>query len=339
MKIIIISLSYLPNVGGLENVMAGLAEEFSQEHEVVVYTKTKGGTTEENFPYTIVREWSLITLWEAIKIADVFIEANISLKTFWIGLLNYKKWFVIHHTCYEGHGKSFFDKIKENIRNYSTYFSKNIACSFFVASSLKGKSIVIPNFYNNFNFKIYSTEKIPNSLVFLGRLVSQKGVDLILEAMCVLKQQGKIYQLTIVGNGPEERNLKSIVNQFDLQDSVFFKGTLKNEALALELNNHELMVIPSRCKEAFGIVALEGLACGCKIVCPDEGGLKEAAGPSSYLYRHNDLESLIDAIEQSHAGLLNIENATKVQAHLKQHRKGVIAKKYLNYIKSTLGDK
>jgi glycogen(starch) synthase len=339
MKIIILSLSYLPNVGGLENIMAGLAEEWSNGHDVTVYTIFKGGTTEENYPYKIVRDWSFITLWKAITIADVFIEANISLKTFWIGLLNRKKWIVIHHTCYAGHQNVHFDTIKDNIRNNLTCFSKNIACSYFVESSLKGKSIVIPNFYYNQTFKIHSVDKIPNSLIFLGRLVSDKGVDLLLEALFVLKQQGKKYQLTIIGKGPEEFNLKTLVNQLELQDTVFFKGILKDEALALELNKHKVMVIPSRWKEPFGIVALEGLACGCKIVCPDEGGLKEAAGPSSYLYRHNDLESLINAIEQSHDSLLNIKNATKVQAHLKRHSKGVIAKKYLNYIKSTLGDK
>jgi glycogen(starch) synthase len=332
MKIVILSLSYLPNVGGLENIMAGLAEEWSNGNDVSVYTNFKGGPTKEILPYTIVRGWSFITLWKAITIADVFIEANISLKTFWIGLLNHKKWFVIHHTCYAGHQNFYFDTIKDNIRNYLTCFSKNIACSCFVENSLKGKSIVIPNFYNNHTFKIHSVDKIPNSLIFLGRLVSDKGVDLLLEALFVLKQQGKKYQLTIIGKGPEEFNLKTLVTKFELQESVFFKGILKDEALALELNKHEVMVIPSRWKEPFGIVALEGLACGCKIVCPDEGGLKEASGRGSYLYRHNDLESLIFTISKASSDFSYNFNDSSVKSHLNEHTKNVIANRYLEFL-------
>jgi glycosyltransferase involved in cell wall biosynthesis len=339
LKIIIISHSFLPNVGGLENIMAGLATEWSKSHDVIVYTKVKIRTTELILPYNIVRHWNLFSLWVAIANADVFVEANISLKTFWLGLLNYKKWVVIHHTCYSGHQNICFDIFKDNIRNYLTFFSNNIACSSFVARSLIGKSLVIPNFYNNQIFKKHSVVKQPNSLVFLGRLVSDKGVDLLLHAMYVLKQRGYKYHLTIVGDGPEDVTLKSIVNRFELQESVIFKGILKDNALALELNKHSTMIIPSRWKEPFGVVALEGLACGCRIICPHEGGLKEAAGSSAFLYVHNNLNSLIDVIERSSFSLLNIENDVKVQAHLLEHNQVVIAKRYIDYLNDLINEK
>ncbi len=319
--------------------MAGLATEWSKSHDVIVYTKVKIRTTELILPYTIVRHWNLFSLWVAIANADVFVEANISLKTFWLGLLNYKKWVVIHHTCYSGHQNICFDIFKDNIRNYLTFFSNNIACSRFVARSLIGKSLVIPNFYNNQIFKKHSVIKKPNSLVFLGRLVSDKGVDLLLHAMYVLKQRGYKYHLTIIGDGPEDVTLKSIVNRFELQESVIFKGVLKDKALALELNKHSIMIIPSRWKEPFGVVALEGLACGCRIICPHEGGLKEAAGSTAFLYVHNNLNSLIDVIERASFSLLNIENDVKVQAHLLEHNQVVIAKRYIDYLNYLIYEK
>jgi glycosyltransferase involved in cell wall biosynthesis len=319
--------------------MAGLATEWGNSHDVIVYTKVKIRTTELNLPYTIVRHWNLISLWVAIANSDVLVEANISLKTFWLGLLNYKKWVVIHHTCYSGHQKFYFDILKDNIRNILTLFSNNIACSSFVARSLIGKSLVIPNFYNNQIFKKHSIVKNPNSLVFLGRLVSDKGVDFLLHALYVLKQRGYKYHLTIVGDGPEEFTLKSIVNKLELRESVIFKGILKDKALAWELSKHSIMIIPSRWKEPFGVVALEGLACGCRIICPDEGGLKEAAGSNALLYVHNNLNSLIDVIERSSYSLLNIENDDKVQAHLLEHNQVVIAKRYIDYLNDIINEK
>jgi glycosyltransferase involved in cell wall biosynthesis len=130
--------------------------------------------------------------------------------------------------------------------------------------------------------------------------------------------------------------LRKIVRKLDLENLVSFEGTLKGKELSLALNQHDVMVIPSRCKEAFGIVALEGLACGCKIVCPDEGGLKEAAGKGSFIYRHNDLASLIVSIELAFAYSSNIEYDLILQAHLKQHCQASIANQYLDFINLTL---
>jgi glycogen(starch) synthase len=329
LKIIIVSLSFLPNVGGLENIMAGLAEEFSKEHEVIVYTKTKELIIDNSFSYSIIREFNFFTLWSVVKKADFYLEANISLKTFLVGICFYRKWFVTHQTSYEKNLNGFF-------KNCLTFFSNNISCSNFVKYRTFGKSIVIHNFFNNDLFKFYPTIKLKSSIVFLGRLVSDKGADLLIQAINILIKKGSNFQLTIIGNGPEEEGLRNIVNDLRLQHHIFFKGVLKGQSLVAELNKHDIMVIPSRWKEPFGIVALEGLACGCKIVCPNEGGLKEAAGPCSFLYHHNDLKSLIDAIEQSNCSLFNVECEARVQEHLKQHNKKEITNKYLEYIKFSL---
>lgn len=337
MKIVVLSLSFLPNVGGLENIMAGLAIEWSKGHDVKVYTKTKIDNTESSVSYQIIRKFNLFTLFTAVKHADVFIEANISLKTCLVGLINIKKWHVIHHTYYGGYQTSFLDEFKRKLKIILTLFSKNISCSHFVSSYILGKSVVIPNFYNDEIFKLYSLERNKKSLVFLGRLVTEKGVDFLLYALGILKNRGQKYQLSIIGEGPEELNLREIVRNLDLDNLVSFKGTLRGDELSMELNCHDVMVIPSRCKEAFGIVALEGLACGCKIVCPDEGGLKESAGQSSFLYRYNDLASLTVSIELAFAHFSNVDNFFIINDHLNQHIQSKIANKYLDYINCSLG--
>jgi glycosyltransferase involved in cell wall biosynthesis len=309
--------------------MAGLAHEWSKNHEVTVLTKVKAVSPEYHFSFRILPKFNLISLFSSVKRADIFIEANISFKTFVIGLLFCKKWFVIHHTTYSSN-------LSGKFKNLLTLFPFNIACSHFVAKSLKGNSFVIPNFYNSELFKIHSSDRELNSLVFLGRLVSDKGVDLLLEALYVLNQQGAKYQLTIIGIGPEECNLRNLVNRLNLENFVIFKGVLKGKDLVCELNRHNVMVIPSRWKEPFGIVALEGLACGCKIVCPDEGGLIEAAGHTSFLFHHNNLESLRFAIKKAVSYFSTNDFNVKVQAHLNQHTQELIANRYLDYINSSL---
>jgi glycogen(starch) synthase len=326
MKIVIVSLSFLPNIGGLENIILGLAEEWSDYHEVVVYTKTPDNNHNSRFSFSIIRKFSLFSLFQSVKEADLYLEANISLYTSLVGLWFHKKWHISHQTCYTN---TFFGKLKNTL----SYISNNISCSHFVSNELLGNSVIIPNFYNDLLFKSSPLIKHRNSIVFLGRLVSDKGVDLLLEALHVLKHQRKTYQLIIIGDGPEENYLINLVNKFNLQDFVIFKGVLKGQELVLELNRHEIMVIPSKWKEPFGIVALEGLACHCKIVCPDEGGLKEASGSSAFLYRHNSLESLVTSIETASSSEIYFENNNSIKQHLFQHSQKVIANQYLEYFK------
>lgn len=97
MRIVIVSLTYLPSIGGLERVMSGLALKWSEEHEIIVFTKNESTEKDILFPYKIVRQFSLFTLYKSVKNADIYLEANISLYTALIGLLQIKKWWVVHH--------------------------------------------------------------------------------------------------------------------------------------------------------------------------------------------------------------------------------------------------
>ena len=58
------------------------------------------------------------------------------------------------------------------------------------------------------------------------------------------------------------------------------------------LNRHRVLVAPSLYNEPFGIVALEGIACGCVVVGSAGGGLKEAIGPCGETFRNGDAADL-----------------------------------------------
>ncbi len=103
------------------------------------------------------------------------------------------------------------------------------------------------------------------------------------------------------------------------------------------LNRHQLLAIPSRWEEPFGVVALEAMACGCMPVAADAGGLPEAVGDAGMLFANGNAAALADSI----GTLLNdpalIEALRgRAAAHLARHRPGVVAEQYLAVFEEAL---
>ncbi len=330
MKIAMVSLTFLPKVGGLENIMAGLAEEWAKaNHDVTVFTDVPGDGN-DNGPYPIVRQFSLSQLSSAVKAADVFVEANISLKTCVIGLLNRKKWFVTHHLHYS-HERGWKGKLK----NYLTRFCHNISCSQYIAGTIAGKGIVINNFYSPLFQKTGSIQQT-KELVFLGRLVSDKGVDVLIHAMHALQQKQLNYSLTIIGNGPEKEHIEQLIENYGLKH-ISMSGVIKGQELVEELNKHRVMVVPSIWEEPYGVVVLEGLASGCLMVCSNKGGLPEAANGFGILYNNNDPQLLANALEQAMENLGEYEKQeAKITEYLSGRKAAVVAQQYIHHFTKTI---
>src|SRR5690606_36216333 len=122
-------------------------------------------------------------------------------------------------------------------------------------------------------FKIYPDEPRTFDFVFVGRLVSQKGCEMLIDACAQLTVP---FTLNIIGNGVEAEKLMEKVLTLGLEKQIRFLGRMDGEPLAKMLNRHKVMIVPSMDVEGFGIVVLEGLACGCKLIVSNAGGLTEA---------------------------------------------------------------
>ncbi len=107
--------------------------------------------------------------------------------------------------------------------------------------------------------------KRPRSIVFVGRLVAQKNVESLIDAM-----QGFDSELTIVGDGPLRADLERRAAGL----RVTFAGVVPNENLPGLLNRHELFVLPSR-YEGMPKVLLEAMACGLACVATDIPGNRD----------------------------------------------------------------
>nr|WP_303246104.1 glycosyltransferase [Synechococcus sp. HK05] len=166
------------------------------------------------------------------------------------------------------------------------------------------------------------------SIVFVGRLVSDKGVDMLLRAFAALHRPQ--WRLSIVGDGPERKVLQALSQELQLGNSVSFLGAMQGEQLVRLLNQHELMVVPSRWREPFGVVALEGLACGCVVLASDGGGLPDAVGPAGLLFKRGDEVDLTRKLAQlmDDAPMRAMLRA-RTPAHLEAFQQQAVCDRYL----------
>ena len=312
-----------------------LAAEFvRQGHEVKLACQTKAADS-KSFPFEVFRGSSPYQLLKLTRWCDIYFQANVSLKGIWPLLITRRPLAVSHNGWYSRpDGRiGWQDHLKQRVAR----FSHNISVSRAVADHLSSKSIVVPNAYREDLFYPMPEVCRRKELVFLGRLVSDKGADLLLESLAQLKNQGLRPQLTIIGCGPEESKLRRQSKDLFLCDQIEFVGSKTGAELTGILNQHQIMVVPSRWREPFGIVALEGIACGCVVVGSEGGGLKDAIGPCGMTVPNGDVPALTHALAEI---LLDerkqIECRSHAKAHLVRHRKEVVARSYLDFFETIL---
>ena len=291
MKILLGSHHFFPSSGGIETVSNLLAREFvKQGHEVRVVTQTPGNG---DFPFPVIREPWPFELIRQARWCDVFLQNNISLRTLWPLLFIRRPLFVTHQTWITNPDGStgWQHWLKRRVLRHATSF----AISGAIAESLPVPSLLIGNPYDENVFRDSPAPPRARELIFVGRLVSDKGAGLLLDAVKLVNPKP---QLTIVGDGPERPALEKQVIDLQLEAQVEFAGSRHGEQLADLLRRHEVLVVPSLWQEPFGIVALEGIACGCVVIGSAGGGLSEAMGRCGVTFQNGKARALADAIER-----------------------------------------
>ena len=331
MKILFCSHVFAPSIGGIETVGRILAEEFSRAgSSVTVVTNTHG--SEDCQAYKVVRRPSLRQLRELACNTDVVFQNNISLKTLLPLLPARKPVVVVHHGCVTR---------PDGRRGWQEYLKlallplcHNIAVSESVASALPVKTVVIGNPFEAEKFAPFRETPRTKDIVFLGRLVSDKGCDLVLRALRLLKDEGISPSLTIIGDGTDMPVLKRLADELGILEQVKFQGAMGG-GRGREVAQHKIIVIPSTWAEPFGLVALEGIAAGCVPVASRAGGLPEAVGPCGMLFANGDVNALAAALKSLLASdSLRAELMAGSDRHLEHFQPERVAKEYLQLLHS-----
>jgi glycosyltransferase involved in cell wall biosynthesis len=333
MKILFCSYVFAPSIGGIETVSRILAEEFSRlGSAVTVVTSTRGEQVAA--AYEVIRRPSLVKLRRLAANSDIVFQSNISLKTLLPLLTSGKPIVITHHGCITRvDGRRGW---KEHFKLSLLGRCQNIAISQAVAAALPVKSLVIEDPFEPDEFTDTGKDIRDKDIVFLGRLVSDKGCDLAIRALALLKKEGLYPSFTVIGDGPEMPALKLLTAELGLADQVEFLGTIR-EGRGKVVAGHKIMVIPSIWEEPFGVVALEAIAAGCAVVASRGGGLPEAVGPCGLLFPNGDVTALASALKDllTSPGLRDKLTAGKNQ-HLERFQPEVVAKRYLEVFETAM---
>lgn len=133
----------------------------------------------------------------------------------------------------------------------------------------------------------------PPTIGYYGRLVPEKGVDTLIDAVALLPHHPR---LVIVGAGESLDDLKARANERGLGDRVTFRGTMPSAKIPAFLREVDIIVVPSRTrpnwKEQFGRVIVEAMSCGVAVVGSDSGEIPNVIGDAGLTFPEGDVAAL-----------------------------------------------
>jgi len=138
----------------------------------------------------------------------------------------------------------------------------------------------------------------PPTVVFAGRLVWEKGVDVLVKAFAQVKGHCPAAQLLIAGDGPECDRIRTQIEHLGLSDAVTLLGHLPRHDMEQRFDQAWVQAVPSRWAEPFGMVAAEAMMRGTAVVASATGGLTEVvqAGCTGMLVPPEAIGTLAQAL-------------------------------------------
>jgi glycosyltransferase involved in cell wall biosynthesis len=133
-------------------------------------------------------------------------------------------------------------------------------------------------------------------VLFVGRLIEEKGILVLAEALRKLSVDGRLLRARIVGDGGDRERMEAALRDIGTL-SVTFTGSQTGSALAHSYASSRILVVPSTTHpEGQAIVVAEGMAFGLPVVVSDQAVLKEVIGDAGVIVRNGDAEGLASAL-------------------------------------------
>lgn len=373
MKILLYSKAFHPMVGGVETVSVTLAEMFTKlGHECEVLTPVENPEP-DTFNYTVHRNLKFSEIIKLVRNADIVISKGASLTLVPYCMLLAKPFLWIHAgyqaSCVDGLGwvdsepspltpkaslafhyqkSGLLYAIKSAFKLYVRRFvskyvvAMNVAVSDWVAMRQPFKRQVrIHNPFPLHRFaKAQQSTKPDYHFLYVGRLVSEKGVDILIKAFALLVQQNseKNLKLLIVGDGNCQTALEEQVKAAGIEENITFAGRKTGNELIQAIQQSEIAIVPSQWEEPMGGVAVELLAAGKLLIVSKNGGLAECVGDAALLFDNGNCEMLAERMWQ----LLNDEELktslrSKAQEQLQKFEPEMLARQYISLFNQILG--
>jgi len=164
-------------------------------------------------------------------------------------------------------------------------------------------------------------------VLFVGRLVSEKGIPELLEAVT---KWNKNITLAIIGSGPYEKQIKKLETEIN---NLQFFGKKNQDKLPKYYSAADLVIVPSTHEEGFGRVIIESLACSTPVVGSNRGAIPEAMNETVGELIDVNPKNIIEIVETYYVDprrLQKLSNNTKnfVRKYYSENNVGKIVKTY-----------
>ncbi|WP_165372812.1 glycosyltransferase family 4 protein [Pengzhenrongella frigida] len=332
--VVLVTSSFLPRFGGVEEHTLNVARQLRDRgHRVVVWAVEQGDDDVPRAVDGIpVRYLPCPLPARSGKAMLHFVAALPAAVARWVAAWRADRPDVLHVQCFgpngvyawalsrcartplvvSSHGETFMDAdgafessalLRGALRAALRSADAVTACSAFTAAHLvagyglpAGRGQVVPNGIDTQEAGGQAPPWLPVSYVLgVGRLVHNKGFDLLIDAFATLDRDD--VRLVIGGDGPELGALRAQVDALGLSGQVLLPGRLSRAEVVAVMAGATALVVPSRI-EAFGITILEGWRAGIPVVATRRGGPPEfvADGVTGLLVDPEDRGQIANAI-------------------------------------------
>jgi glycosyltransferase involved in cell wall biosynthesis len=138
----------------------------------------------------------------------------------------------------------------------------------------------------------------PLCFAYVGRLVGEKGVPVLLGAARKLVGRGYDFRLKIIGDGPERTKLEEMTDRYGLRDRTLFPGSLQGEALQQALQRVCVAIMPSVWEDVAPLTAIEHMLQGRLLIASDIGGLGELVDGVGLKFPPGNIDSLASCLQR-----------------------------------------
>jgi glycosyltransferase involved in cell wall biosynthesis len=295
-----------------------------------------GGCDDTKFPFRVVRHPGVIRLWQLVRDSDVIHAAGPAFLPMFLAWLSRKRFVVEHHgyqaTCPNGlfvhqpdraicPGHFQAGRYGECFRCLRSEFSSGWTATKLLAfmfprhwlARAATTNIAVTNHVDN-RQKLPHTkvvyhgieDPLPNPeqvipyqklrIAYVGRLVPEKGIPVLLEAAKILKAEVHDFEIRIIGDGSERSKLEDLIRREKLESCTSITGFLTGDAFTRALRDISVVVMPSTWEETAGLAAIEQMMRGRLVIAADIGGLTEVVGDTGLKFTPGDPESLANCL-------------------------------------------
>ncbi len=332
-KIVLYSYLFYPSVGGIESISASLAEGLSEQgHEVQIITESTIDMPDD-VAYCIHRKPSFKAKIKLVRWADIIVYNGAGLGLQPLPVIYRKPFVWIHQgyqiSCIDGLGwyegerapmtpwKSIVFHYKKNGLLFAIKGALKVFTKFFFAKHLVTSNVActdwvlkrLPTLDNKLRIHSpYPLKKfeqpspgitIKYDFIFVGRLVSEKGVFTLIEAFNILvRELNPELSLLIVGDGNWKEKVEALINEKGLQNKITMAGRKVGQELIDLVHSGQIAVVPSEWEEPMGGVALELMSAGRNIIVSRNSGMAECVGNGGLTFINGDAGDLANTMKR-----------------------------------------